>query len=199
MPNKPVFDILIFDIFDMNELKDLNELILLVYLLSGKDVSEEWQRKLQDDLRSIEPAQIMKLWQSLLQLNENRFVSVLFQFVQPNKPSAGVTTKVVLITREDDQLLLCNGIGSESFLLMSAEEVVDVLDWWVNQPDCDIPMANVHPLYQKVFQWPLGIKSVHLFTNTHEIQDNTNLRLAHFQTLCESSKCKTKNVPIGFL
>lgn len=169
---------------------ELNELALLVYLLSGVDVTPEWNRMLLDEMPSINQEQIMELWQQLLHLDDNSFLSVFFQFI-PNQRGA-IKTKVLLFTKEDTQLLVCNGIGSSNLINVSLDRMVDLLDWWLNLPNCDIPLlGQTHPVYKEVFRCSANVKSIHLFTNTHAIQENTNLRLAHFHLICEAAKRKT--------
>ena len=168
-------------------MNELNELVLLVYLLSGEDVSSTWNSVIQDDLCSITPEHVMQLWQQLVQLEDMSFISVLFQFFAPNS-SKTVKTKVLLITKEEGQLLVCNGIGSSNLVTVSVDDMVNLLDWWCNQPDCNIPL-QAHPMYKKVFKSSVNVKSIHLFSSVHPIQENTNLRLAHFQMICDAAKC----------
>jgi hypothetical protein len=167
----------------MNEYDDL---VFVVFLLTGRDMSSVWSRMLQDDIPSISQDYIMQLWQNVLQLDDTHVLSVLFECIQTNKV---VKSRVLLLTKEGDEILVCNGVGSDNLVLTSVKELVDFLDWWINLPTCDIPFSGVHPLYKKVFKCSVGVRSVHLFSEFIPIQDsNLNLRLAHFNMLCEASK-----------
>jgi hypothetical protein len=166
----------------------MNEQVWLVYFLCDKDMRESWDVLLNDDMPSIEKEQIMTLWQHLLQLGDNQLISVLFQYVE----HSNVKTKVLLMTREDDELLVCNGVGSENLVSTTLHEMVDFLNWWSNLATCDIPATQVHPVYSKVFRCALNIKSIHLFTETHDMVNNTNLRLAQFNMICEAAQLRSQ-------
>lgn len=165
----------------MNEVDDI---AFVLFLLTGVDKSSAW--KVPESVEpSICPEEIMKLWQSVVQLDDGHVLSVLFQYGQTKY----VKTKFLLMTREGNEILVCNGIGSDNLVVTSIENLVDFLDWWINLPTCDIPLSGVHPVYKEVFKCSTAVRSIHLLTEVHTIQDATvNLRLAHFQMLCEASK-----------
>lgn len=161
----------------------------MVYFLCDKDVVDEWGRQMNDDMPSINVEQIMTLWQQLLQLQDNQLVSVLFQFVGNAGQQKKAKTKVLLFTRENDGLLVCNGVGSDNLVTVIMDEMVDLLNWWSNLATPDIPpLDKVHPLYRKVFRCSVNVKSIHLFTETHDMVSNTNLRLAQFNMICDAAR-----------
>ena len=166
----------------MNEVDDI---AFVLFLLTGTDKSSAWRQVSKTSEPSISQEEIMKLWQSVLQLDDGHVLSVLFQYSQTKY----VKTKILLMTREGDEILVCNGIGSDNLVTVSVDSLVDFLDWWINLPTCDIPLSGVHPIYRQVFKCSIAVQSIHLLTEVHTIQDATvNLRLAHFQMLCEASK-----------
>ena len=163
---------------------------LYMFILSGKDMEASWQRIMDDDMPSISPEHVLQVWQAVVQLEPEQFVSVLFQFVQSNL----VENRVLLITQEDDHLLVCNGIGSESLLVTSVEDVVNMLDWWLRSMEMHAQQAQhaLHPVFKQLFLVSDGedLRGVHLFCESHKLQNNTNLRLAQFQALCQSAQFK---------
>ena len=165
----------------MNELDDL---AFVLFLMTGKDMTSAWRRLMQEPEPSISQEAIMQLWQQILQLDDGHVISVLFQYGQTKY----VKTKILLMTREGDKVLVCNGIGSDNLVLVSVDSLVDFLDWWINLPTCDIPLSGVHPVYKQVFKCSIAVRSIHLFVETLPIQETANLRLAHFQMICEASK-----------
>ena len=159
----------------------------MVFFLCDKDVRDHWNRLLNDDMVSASAEQVLELWQQLLQMQENQVVSVLFQYLTPRNKCK---TKVLLFTQENDYLLVCNGIGSENLIVVTYNDMIDFCDWWSNLGAVNIPLTNVHPVYRKVFRCDLNVKTVHLFTETHDMVKNTNLRLAQFNMICEAASRK---------
>lgn len=162
-----------------------NEPAWVVYFLCDKDVTDTWKRWANDDIPSVNEEQVLTLWQSLLQMTDNQLVSVLFQYVDK---SGQVKTKVVLFTREDNELLACNGVGSDNLVQVGWDEMIDFLNWWSNLSPPDIPLTSVPAVYRKVFCCPTNVKSIHLFTETHDMVSNTNLRLAQFNLMCKAAE-----------
>lgn len=170
-------------------MKELDEHAWLVYFMCDKDVREQWATQLADDMPSISAEQIMTLWQQLLQLQDNQLVSVLFQFVGNAGQAKKAKTKALLFTREDDGFLVCNGIGGDNLVNVTVDEMVDFLNWWTNLETHDIPLY-AHAVYRKVFRCSTNVKSVHLFTETFDMVNNTNLRLAQFNMICEAAQLR---------
>ena len=166
-------------------MKEWEEQACMVYFMCDVDVREHWEKLLSDDMVSASPESVLTMWQQLLQMQENQLVAVLFQCMTARKV---VKTKVLLFTLENDYLLVCNGIGSENLIIVTYEEMIDFCNWWSSlQPSVDIPLLNVHPVYRKVFRCDLNVKTVHLFTETHDMVSNTNLRLAQFNMICKAA------------
>jgi hypothetical protein len=166
----------------MNEVYDL---AFVLFLMTGSDESGGWKRVFENKEVTINQEQLLQLWQRLVQLDDSHVVVALYQCISLKKV---VTSRVLLFTRENDDILVCNGVGSDGLVTVSIQSVVDLLDWWVNLPSCDIPLSGIHPLYSSVFRCGIAVNSVHLFSETYDIQENANLRLAHFQMLCEAAK-----------
>jgi hypothetical protein len=162
-----------------------NEQAWIVYFLCDKDVTDTWVRMLNDDIPSACPEQVLTLWQSLLQMTDNQVVSALFQYVDK---SSQIKTKVVLFTREDEGLLACNGISSTNLVTLTWDEMIDFLNWWSNLTPPDIPLTGVPQVYSKVFCCATNVKTVHLFTETHDMVSNTNIRLAQFNLMCKAAE-----------
>lgn len=155
---------------------------MYMFILTGKDVREQWHKLFSDEMPSVSPEDVLKVWQALVQLTSGKVVSVLFQFVH-----LSVENRVLLFTLEEEKLLVCNGIGSECLCSQNLSDVINWLDWWANVENSDV-LEDAPEGFCKLFNCTPGSKSVHLFTETHDIENNTNLRLAHFQTLCKASQ-----------
>lgn len=167
------------------------EQVCMVYFLSDKDRREEWTRMFSDELVSASAEQVLLVWQHLVQMQDNQMVVVLFQYVTSHKV---VKNKVLLFTLENDDLLVCNGYGSANLVSVTHEDLIDMLDWWSNLPTMDIP-AQAHPVYTKVFACDSNVKSIHLFSETHDITSNVNLRLAQFNMICDAASRYTPSFP----
>ena len=162
----------------------------MVYLMCDKDVRETWGTMQNDDLVSACAEDVLTLWQQLLQMQDNQLVSVLYQY----KNSKGIIkTKALLFTLENEYLLVCNGTGSNNLVIVSMNEMADLCNWWSSLPLMHVPLLHVHPMYKKVFGSDLNVKPIHLFTETHDMIKNTNLRLAQFNMICEAASRKEQN------
>ncbi len=167
-------------------MKEWEHQACMLFFMSDKDVTESWRRVLEDDMVSAGPESVLRLWQQLLQMQDNELVSVLFQYMTSRQV---VKTKVLLFTQEENYLLVCNGIGGDSLVNVTYEEMIDLCNWWSGSPTVDVPL-QAHPVYRKVFRCDTNVKSIHLFTDTHTMSSNTNLRLAQFNRICEAASHK---------
>ena len=160
----------------------LDVMCLYMFILTGKDVRDQWNKVFLDELPSVGPEEVLRLWQALVQLTAGKVVSVLFQFVH-----SAVENRVLLFTLENEQLLVCNGVGSDCLFVQNLPDVITWLDWWANVEDSYV-LKEAPEGFCKLFHCLPDSKSVHLFTETHDVVENTNLRLAHFQALCKAAE-----------
>ncbi len=157
---------------------------LIVYVLTNKDVQLHWRRQLKVAPSSITQEDILRLWQVLLQLEDGMLVTTLYVF----ESTQGRQNRVLLFMLENDKLLVCNNVGSDGIQVVELSEIITMLDEWFNLPLLYVKTPS--PLFSQLFQVSSteSIKSVHLLTEVHAIEENTNLRWAHFQLLCRQSE-----------
>lgn len=173
----------------------LDEIVFLTYILSGQDVRSDWQRHMMSHPEGdMVPEDVLQLWQRLVHLKDNEFISVIFHYKQSGNPKAQTKSKVLLLSLEDSHVLVCNGVGGDNLVKVSKDDMITLFDWWCNLHNLGIPLAGGRNLgiFKKVFRTSVGIDSVYLFSDTHVMSEDMNLRVGHFQMICEAAKYRDK-------
>lgn len=169
----------------MDDIKTENTDIMSVYMfvLTGQNPLEKWSRLLNTPTQQSKPEAVLQLWQALVQLSDEQVVSTVFQFSVPLHKNK---TTVILFTLENGKLLVCNGFGAEALSVVPLDDVITWLNEWAYEEEGYVP-SDLPKTFFTLFGCAPKSQMIHLLTETHDIANNTNMRLAHFEALCKLS------------